>query len=52
MRKKALLRREQDPSYAWITVDTCDVKSDSKLSKSRSTLTSLNTFVTEQKRMR
>jgi len=33
LRKKSLARREQDPDYGWLTVNTLDLKVDSKLSK-------------------
>jgi hypothetical protein len=28
MKKKALLRREQDSKYGWLTIDTADFKVD------------------------
>ena len=32
-RKKALMRREQDPEYGWLNINTMDFRVDSKLSK-------------------
>jgi len=34
LRKKSLAKREHDPDYGWLTVNTLDFKPDSKLSKS------------------
>jgi hypothetical protein len=33
LRRKALSRREVDPSYGWLNINTLDFKPDSKLSK-------------------
>jgi hypothetical protein len=33
MRKKAIMRREQDPTYGWLQVDPYDLRPDQKLSK-------------------
>lgn len=35
-----MARREQDPDYGWLTVNTLDFKQDSKLSKSLRSLDS------------
>lgn len=46
-RKKALMRREQDPEYGWLNINTMDFRVDSKLSK----YTNSNDFV-EMRRMK